>query len=229
MRKLFFAICCNLCVLSAAYARITPISGYVNVTPQVVGDKNNAIKEVNKDEFSLFLKERFNKAQKAREGDVNKTSSVVESKIEQMRKKESEKGFFEKVYERAVSKINHPSDEVRDDMAQDENADMNLGINPEDIIAEIDSQNRQWKEQALPHVMAYLPFSDEPVKVPAIEHIPYLMNNIEVLPNGMVKFEETVVVVANGQKLNSGLTKILPSKIYTSPSIAKKMFGYSGS
>ena len=46
-----------------------------------------------------------------------------------------------------------------------------------------------------------------------MEHIPYLMTNIEILPDGIIKFTDTIVVVANGKKLRNGLTKILPRDI----------------
>ena len=48
MKKLFFAICFNICLLGIANAKITPISGYTNITQQIVGNKEDAIKEVDR-------------------------------------------------------------------------------------------------------------------------------------------------------------------------------------
>ena len=93
----------------------------------------------------------------------------------------------------------------------------------EDITEEIEKQTSEWKQSPLPMVTTLLPPDNIPVDVPAIEHIPYLKNNIEILSNGMVKFEETIVVVANGQKLKSGLTKILPSKIFAKDGKSKNI------
>lgn len=56
-----------------------------------------------------------------------------------------------------------------------------------------------------------LPPFDEKVSVPPFEHIPYLFTRIEVLPDGLVKFDETIMVVANNQKLRYPLAKALPT------------------
>lgn len=211
MKKLFFAICFNICLYSTVFAKITPISGYVNINQQVVGNKETSIKEVDRQEFSKFVAERFKNAKKAKKEEINRTTSIAESNIAIMQRKENEKNLFQKIYEKAVRRVNKPSDEVREDVADQEDLEQML-------IKEVESNNieertKKWMDPSIPMITAYLPPYDTPVRVPAIEHIPYLMNNIEILPNGMVKFEETIVVVANAQKLKSGLTKILPAKI----------------
>ena len=66
MKKLFFAICFNICLYSTVFAKITPISGYVNINQQVVGNKEASIKEVDRQEFSKFVAERFKNAKKAK-------------------------------------------------------------------------------------------------------------------------------------------------------------------
>lgn len=212
MKKLFCALCFNLCLFSNVYAKITPISGFVNMQREIVGDRDNSVKEVNRDEFSEFLSRRFKSAKKVAKNEINNMVSFGNGGVEAMQKKENEKNFFQKLYEKALKRINEPSDEIRDDMASQEEIE-NLLMQEETKDDNVDEQTKKWRDASIPTVTAYLPPYNTPTTVPAIEHIPYLMNNIEILPNGMVKFEETVVVVANAQKLKSGLTKILPSKI----------------
>ena len=216
MKKVVLVLCFNICLLGHAFAKITPISGYTNLTREIVGDRSEAVKEVDREEFSLYISERLKKAKKVKAEEINKNISVAESEAQKTMRKESEKNFFQKIYDKAIRRINAPSNEQRDDVAQeDEYIDALSNINSqEEVITYVDEQTKKWHDLSIPTVTAVLPPDNIAVSVPAVEHIPYLMNNIEILPNGMIKFEETVVVVANGQKLKSGLTKILPSKYF---------------
>ena len=207
MKKLFFAIYFSVCIFGIANAKITPVSGYTHITPEVVGNKENAIKEIDAEEFTDFLEKRFKSARKVNKKEINKTTSSIRDELKQLNKSDDGENFFQNIYNKALKRINKPSDEQRDDVVVEDDL-MDLIQNTTNGI---DEQTKQWQNSVVPMVTAYLPPYNTPTEVPAIEHIPYLMNNIEVLPSGMVLFEETVVVVANGQKLKSGLTKILPS------------------
>ena len=180
MKKLFFAICFNICFLGMSYARITPISGYTDIRQEIIGDKNEAVKEVNREEFSEFLSERMKIAKKVDKEDINKTTSFIESDLEKFRQKEQGKNFFQKTYEQAIKRINNASDEEREDVDYDEQA-----VTDEIFEQHIKEQKNSWEKSSIPMVTAVLPNSDTFVEVPAIEHIPYLMNNIEILPNGV--------------------------------------------
>lgn len=46
--------------------------------------------------------------------------------------------------------------------------------------------------------------------VPAKEHIPYLFSKIEILPTGLIGINETITVIANGDKLKNGLSRAIP-------------------
>ena len=211
MKKLFFAICFNICLLGIANAKITPISGYTNITQQIVGNKEDAIKEVDREEFAEFLDKRFKSAKKASKKEINKTTSHIGNEIEQLKKEDDGgKNFFREIYERAIKNIKKPAITHRDDVAIEEDLKAMVRSESSDKLNE---QTQQWRNPLVPMVTTFLPPYNIPTEVPAIEHIPYLMNNIEILPTGMIMFEETIVVVANGQKLKSGLTKILPSTI----------------
>ena len=63
MKKLFFAICINFCLFGISDARITPINGYPNIKQEIVGNKDEATREVDAKEFSEFLSKRIKNAQ----------------------------------------------------------------------------------------------------------------------------------------------------------------------
>ena len=218
MKKLFFAICFNLIFFCVAEARITPVSGYTNIKQEIIGEKDPVIKNIDREEVAEFILERFKTAEKIKKEDVNRTVSHVESRLETMQKQEDAKNFFQKVYEKAIKKINEPADVERNDVSDEIlEAEFNKRIIAETAKkyapSQVSEEVKQWNSIGVPVISTLLPPYNIPVHVPAIEHIPLLMNNIDVLSNGMIKFEETVVVVADNQKLKSGLTKILPSRI----------------
>ena len=117
MKKLFFAICFNICIFGTSNAKITPISGYTNITQEIVGNKEDAIKEIDREEFTIFLNNRFKNATKANKNDINKTTSSINTEMEKIQKKDGGKSFFQNLYDKALKRINKPSDEDRDDIA----------------------------------------------------------------------------------------------------------------
>ncbi|MBQ8465918.1 MAG: DUF2207 domain-containing protein [Alphaproteobacteria bacterium] len=50
------------------------------------------------------------------------------------------------------------------------------------------------------------------LQAPAYEHIPYFASQIDVLPNGMIKIYENVVVVANGRKVKEPISRFIDKK-----------------
>jgi hypothetical protein len=207
MKKLFLAICFNLLMFSIqpTLARVTPVSGYASVpqpqTAQNVGDVQ--VTEMPYDEFATMLKDNFEQAQVADANNINHMTDAVPSAEEEAREEEAQKGFFQKVYENALKRVSTPQENKRADVAT-----------PMQQAVPVAKQREDWQENNISTIQALLPSDTTPVAVPAVEHIPYLMNSIEVLPSGLVKFEETVVVVADGTKLRHGLTKILPIAVY---------------
>ena len=201
MKKLFFAICFNIIVIGPAIGRVTPISGYENIKPQVISNASPEVKEIGYDEFKKIIKDGLSDAKRVNKETINKNMGFVASARAQYQKSENQKSIFEKIYDQAMSRIQKTSEPVRND------------IIPEfSHVETIESQEKNWNKVGFPTITAMLPPDYTPFVIPAMEHIPYLMNSIEVLPNGLVKFEETITVVANKEKLSRGLTKILPLK-----------------
>ncbi len=215
MKKLFFAICFSLFLYpQLSRGRVTPISGFENIPPQQnTPAKEPEVKEVEFNDFKEFLEERFRQAPKADRSTINQTFGYLPSPFAQQMQEESKKGFFQKIYEQALERASLPKTPERKDVAPAFLADNN----------NVSKQYDDWQDADFPLITAHLPPDGSPATIPALEHIPYLMNSIEVLPSGLVKFEETIVVVADGQKLRQGLTKILPLYIYDANGSRQKL------
>ena len=123
-------------------------------------------------------------------------TSVVEDKIPGVT---VEKPFFDRIYEEAIKR----SAEISTEPASEQ-------LDPRILQPEL-RQKQQEETDQLPMLSILLPPFDEKVSVPPFEHIPYLFTRIEVLPDGLVKFDETIMVVANNQKLRYPLAKALPT------------------
>ena len=212
MKKLFFAICFIQLLMTQALAKVTPVSGYENLQPQKNSEASAPIvHQVGIEEFGEFISDSLKRAIPAHPEDINNNIGYSPSLVSQQAKAEEQKSFFQQIYEQALNKVSQPTETIRDDIAS---------ATPPNL----ETQQQNWSEASgLPLVTAYLPPDNIPTSVPAMEHIPYLMNSIEVLPSGLVKFEETVVVVANGEKLSGGLTKILPQYVYNSEGLRQRL------
>ena len=111
---------------------------------------------------------------------------------------------FDKIYQEAIERITKQDEQEHQDMIKNR---QKLAIQTQN-----EQQQKQWRQEApnFPVVNVYLPPHNERVLAPAQEHIPFFFSEIEILPTGQVSINETVVVIANGQKLRHGLTRALP-------------------
>ncbi len=203
-------------------ARVTSVSGFQSMESIKRKYGNNkpkedfTIKKMSYDELKELLKNSIKKGQYANPNYLNQSVGYFPSEMSFRVKEEENKGFFQKVYEQAMRRINQPAEEKRDDV--------NEYVFPEtETEKNIEQQKNNWVETEFPTIAINLPPDGSVFDVPAVEHIPYFMNSIEVLPSGLVKFEETVVVIANGVKLQKGLTKILPKQIFNSELKSQKL------
>ena len=108
---------------------------------------------------------------------------------------EAQKSTFQKIYEDAIKRI--------------ENEDRSPVAAPAPFPSEIRHS------APVDAIDILLPPLNERVRVPAFEHIPYLFSQIEVLPDGLIKVEETVIVIANGIKLKTPLVLPIPSRVFS--------------
>lgn len=208
--KNFFLSCLLFCLFYSfsASAKINEIFDITQI-PQQQSQKNGVNKQFDVPEniFSEFLKERLQNVVKQDPGQVKSNSVFVEPSEEARKNQQKEsKGFFEKIYDNALQRALNSAP-----LSSTERRDINTHtINAENIR----QQQNEWERQSpdFPSINVTMPDGSTAL-VPAQEHIPFFMSEIQILTNGMVKFDETIVVVANGEKLKNGLSKPLPQKI----------------
>ncbi|MCQ2741634.1 MAG: DUF2207 domain-containing protein [Alphaproteobacteria bacterium] len=203
MNRLIPVICFTLLTVISAEAKVTPIGSVKNLPQMQQNKQQPEVRMVEEADFEKIVAEGFSHAQKGDVSQINVNMNVV--KKQKTGKENKEKSVFEKIYEKALERIDNSSPKrQREDVLQSENF----------AASTIQEQQTQWQDENIPVIKTELPPDNKMTTIVAMEHIPYLMNSIEILPSGMVKFEETVVVVANGNKLRRGLSKILPLNIY---------------
>lgn len=202
MKKIFLAVCYIAAATVSASAKITEISDQSAIPqPQTQAQSETpAVRNMTSDALESFLEDRIKNTviedtQKVTTGNIH----TVRSPEAQQMLKEQQKSEFQKIYEAALAKVIKPQgpSEIRLPAA----------------APQIAEQRRAWEKPNFPVIEAVLPDSPEKVLIPAREHIPYLMTKIDILPEGTVKFEETITVVANGEKVTNGIRRNLPGTI----------------
>ncbi len=202
MKKFFLALCLILWESGFSSAKIVEISDQ-SAAPrpqQQVQNEKPKVKSMSQEELRRFLEERV-KTTVIEDADQVSSASIssVSSPEVQKAREEQNKSEFQKIYEQALAKVVMPQ-------------------RPAEVLLpgtapQISSQQQNWQKPDFPVIEAVLPDSPEKVLIPAREHIPYLMTQIDILPEGTVKFEETVTVVANGDKISTLIHKSLPDAI----------------
>ena len=209
MKKLFLAICFSLLATVSLQAKVEEVLDIANVPQpqQNVSQGQETVHQVTAEELSEYLADRIEKAV-IQDADKLSTGSIfVEPSREATEsQKEQQKSAFQKIYDQAMERLTSGAgEEIRPDMQR---------FSFEEA-GNREQQQKIWNQPDFPVINVMLPPDDRRIVVPAAEHIPYLQNDIEILPDGLVKFNETIVVVANGEKLAKGLTKILPGYVYS--------------
>lgn len=204
MKKFFVTLCFILINVPFAAANITPISQYKGSLQVSNKNQKTEIKTIKYEDIIQFVKSNINNITLSKPEDVtNKSVSVILSDEAQKAQMDSNKSIFQRIYENAINRVSQKQETQRFDVyAPKQNSSAVKPIKQQDLSA-----------TNIPSINIKLPPNDIETIAPAQEHIPYLMSAVEVLNNGLVKMQETVVVIANGEKLQKGLTKILPLQI----------------
>lgn len=212
MKKLFLAICFITLGLSNATAKVMEILDKTNVptTQQMQKKSNNTIKNVTAEEMGEFLAQRAEDLVMIDEDKFNASNQqsvfVEPSNETRQDAEEAKKSGFQKIYEQAMSKATKGNEQPqRPDVAM---------MNQQNVATK-SQQQKEWENPDFPVINILLPPNNNKVLAPATEHIPYLFANIEILYNGMVNFDETIMVVSNAEKLKKGLTKVFPKYLYS--------------
>lgn len=220
MNRLFFTICFIICsnmIAATSQARIESIVGTPKLPPVTSFDTvpNNMPDPKNEEEVREFFKKRLAEAARSVVSeDVDLTSinsvNVIHSKEYYDIKEEQKKPFYQKIYEKAISSLNN--DESSE--GQTDSPDSFLFPSDDQVAQEatrfftIEEKEIAPRPQ-VPTVALNLP-SGRRILAPAREHIPYFLSYIDIQANGYIKVEDTIVVVANGNKFASALQRTFP-------------------
>ncbi len=223
MKKLFFAICfiVSITFSLSAFSAVSTIneaeleqaaSKKIDPFQPVEGlpDPDNLTEVIN------FFKKRFQNANVStaeQMGDLSKPNSmnIQHSKeyIEDLQKEK--KSTFEKIYEQAMNRISG-----EDTSAQ----------NQSNTIFYTSNQKQPAIQDIIPSdtpvVNVLLP-NGKQILAPALEHIPYLLTSINILPTGLIQIDEEITVIANNKKLKNGVIKILPKFSKSRSGVRKKL------
>ncbi len=215
MKKLFLAICFTfLATTPFANARVMETLDTANLPkPQQPASNSSPsqIHHMTQEQFEDFIGDRLSRTF-AEDRDKIATKSTYVEPSEQARAimQNRNKSEFEKIYDQAMQRIRNnetSTDRLRSDVELQQQPTQPLSApnyNPQE----------NWTRPDFQVVNITLPPDGRQTVVPAMEHIPYLRSDINILPNGLVKFEDTVVVLADGHKLKNGLTKVLPKRAF---------------
>lgn len=214
MKKLFFAIYFILISSGNVFAKATEVLNAVEIpkasTPAL--DTPVTVKSMTAESMEDFLLKRFQNAvisdesYAASQNQNVSTEPSDEAKADQKAaEEEAAKSTFDKIYENAIKRVAaQEAAAAREDLTNQETAPISKP-----------QQQQEWEAPETEVINVFLPPQGRKTMVPAREHIPYLFNNIQILPDGLVSFDETIMVVSNGIKLKHGLTKALPKFIFS--------------
>ena len=150
--------------------------------------------------------------------DLNAANSMdVQHSAEYVkRQQDAKKSIFQKIYDNAIDRIS-------------ENGGREDIVNPGEGVyyymrddVEARKEQQKWEAPDFDVVNVLLP-NGEKILAPAKEHIAYLFSKIEILPNGLTNMTETITVVANGDKLKHGLTRVIPKYTTSRSGVRSKL------
>lgn len=224
MNKLFLAICFSILAFNAGAGTVeikdigsaqqqnVSAADMASLTPEGMPDPENT------EEVIAFFKNRFKNASVSHAkdlGDLNQSDSIdVQHSAEYIAQmQEQRKSTFEKIYDEAMGRISgNKPDEASD--------------SPTTFYELAPEQQKQiindLSQSDVPLVNVLLP-TGKKIVAPAREHIPYLLAELNILPSGLIQVQEDITVVANGQKLKNGLTKVLPKFSTSRAGVRKKL------
>lgn len=223
-KKIFIISFCSILLVSfSAKSDVTFLPNVGNIADNKVKEAPNKPYDVeglpnpnNEEEVKNFFKKRLENAyttEITKDMDLSQISShnVVPSPETLAKQAEEKKSTFQKIYEEALRSIKKGStgtSSSSEGLPTTENIETPSSTrfftlapqnNPEVV-------NR---EPEIATVAVTLP-SGKRILTPAIEHIPYWLSYIDILSNGYIKIEDTITIVANGEKFATGLERMFP-------------------
>lgn len=160
-----------------------------------------------------YMRERFSKVIFSQLDEKTNSMNIQHSAEYIASLNESKKSTFQKIYDEAINRISNSPQSNREDIANEENSYYQM---------QAMQQKEVWEEPDFAVVNIELP-TGEKIVAPAKEHIPYLFSRIEILPTGMINISETIMVVANGERLKNGLARVIPRFSTSRENISNKI------
>lgn len=177
-----------------------------------------------------FFKKRFEEASTSTGIDISKSGSgavnIIHTPEYYAAQKEKEKPIFQKMYEEAVRTIqgkeaeeNAPSADAQFSPSEQQAAEQATRFF---TLSRSETQQPVVEPERIPTVSFALP-SGRKVLAPAMEHIPYFLSYIDIMSNGYIKIEDTIVVVAEGKKFSQAMHRKFPKYVYDKDNKPKRI------
>lgn len=232
MRKLFLAICfsfyfCSFTcwaavksVSSVEEAKINSGEKKMQLSQEALNEKEY-FRNMSPEQMRQYLNERLfhvvineldDSAGLGGDGAIN----IQKSELQQAIEAQNKKSIFEKIYDRAMNNLINttapkPAAKIYTD---DKISQKNMRPSAVDEMEQnLLSQQQAWYQKT-GMIDVELPPYNKKTLVPAQEHIPFLFSRIELLPDGLVKVTDTIVVVANGEKVKNSIQRAFPKYVF---------------
>lgn len=233
MRKLFFAICFTLCLApkigssavrsmaNLAEAQNASSETQLQMSQELMAEKQY-FRNMTQEQMLDYLKDRLfhvvtTELEKTDglggDGAINVQKSAIQQEIEAQNKK----SIFEKIYDKAMSNlinITDPKPAAKIYTDNEQNMRPQAAEDAEKIQMLQEAQRQAWLNSNVQMIDVELPPYNQKTLVPALEHIPYLFSRIELLPDGLVKITDTIIVVANAEKIKDSIHRAFPKFVF---------------
>lgn len=230
MKKIFYflCLCINIFYVIPCFAEVTSITDPQNFKPNI---KQVYMKDIiaenlpdpnDREAVRKFFKKRLEEASTSTGLDLTQGGSsavnIIHTPEYYAAQKEAEKPVFQKMYEEAVKIIQNKETEENNlsseaQFSSSEETASQQATRFFTISKQTDITQQNTESENIPTVSFALP-SGRKILAPAIEHIPYFLSYIDVMSNGYLKVEDTIVVVADGKKFARALRRVFPKYAY---------------
>lgn len=235
MRKLFLAICFSLCFLpETGFAAVRTMSNLTEAQKDA-GSKNQLqmsqelmaekqyFRNMNQEQMMEYLKDRLfhvvtTELEKSDGLGGDGAINIQKSELQQELEAQNKKSIFEKIYDRAMNNlinITEPRPATKMYIDEDnKNMRPQAADDAEKMQMQQEAMRQSWLNSNVQMIDVELPPYNQKTLVPAQEHIPYLFSRIELLPDGLTKITDTIIVVANGEKIKESIQRTFPKFVF---------------
>ena len=230
MKKLFLAVCFSF-IFSDVWAATHTMASMAEAqsasnanpleTSKKLIEERQRFRTMSPEEMQEYLKERLdqvviNELDKSDGLGGNGAVNVQKSEAQKELEAQQNKSIFEKIYDKAMNNLidtskPRPAAKIyTDDKISLQNMQPQAAVEAQQMQNYQNAQRQAWLNSNVNMIDILLPPYRQKTLVPAQEHIPYLFSRIELLPDGLVRLTDTIVVVANGNKLKESIYRAFP-------------------